>query len=267
MRNSVRIVLTVLALVSVPAFAHDVGDLAGDTVLTANELTRYLHVVLLVFWLGPDVGIVIAGAHATNPALNAAQRAGAARMMDYYEIMPRVCTSLMLTVGGVLSEQVGLEHPWWQMAGIWLLGPVWLALTLWSYFGANAGAGALATRLEQSLRIVLIVAVPASVAWSTMTGRLAAAPYVGAKLLLFALILLLGLLARRALAPFRDGVRRLPVEGATPALDQSIGRSFAAGRRFVFASWAALLLAALLGVVQPGAPEQPEMPASGYAAN
>ena len=224
--------------------------------LSAHELTRYLHVVLLVFWLGPDVGIVIAGTHATNTALNAAQRAGAARMMQYYEIMPRVCISLMLTVGGILSGQVGLEHPWWQMAGIWLLGPVWLTLTLVAYFGGSAGAGALATRLEQWLRIVLIVAVPASVAYATATGRLDAAPYVGAKLMLFALILLLGLLARRAFAPFLDGIRQLPVTGATPALDRAMTASFGRGRRFVLATWAALLLAALLGIVQPGVPDE-----------
>lgn len=238
------------------AHAHDVGPLAGDLTLSAHELWRYLHVVLLVFWLGPDVGILIAGAHAANPALNAAQRAGAARMMRYYEIMPRVCMSLMLTVGGVLTEHVGLDHPWWQMAAIWLLGPVWLALTLAAYFGGSAGAGALAERLEQALRIVLIVAVPLSVAWSTMTGRLETAPYVGPKLVLFALVLLLGLLARRAFGPFLDGVKQLAASGASPPLDATIGASYRRGRVLVLVTWVALMLAALLGVVKPGVPDE-----------
>lgn len=223
----------------------------GGPTLDAHELLRYLHIVLLVFWLGPDVAIVVAGSFAANPALNAAQRAGAARMMEYYEIMPRVCMSLMLTVGGLLSEHVGLAHPWWQMAGIWLLGPVWLGLTLAAYFGA-AGAGTLAGRLERLLRMVLVVAVPASVAYSISTGRLAEAPYVGGKLLLFALILVLGLLAARAWAPFRDGVRRLAVEGTSAALDAQVTTSFRAGRRYVIGVWIALALAALSGVVQPG---------------
>jgi hypothetical protein len=238
------------------AHAHDVGPLAGDLTLTAHELWRYLHVVLLVFWLGPDVGIMVAGAHAANPALNAAQRAGAARMMRYYEIMPRVCMSLMLTVGGVLTEHVGLDHPWWQMAGIWLLGPVWLALTLAAYFGGSAGAGALAERLEQALRVVLIVAVPVSVAYSTMTGRLETAPYVGPKLILFALVLLFGLLARRAFGPFLDGVRQLGTAGASPALDATIAASYRRGRALVIVTWVALMLAAFLGVVKPGVPDE-----------
>lgn len=252
-RNS-ALAFAALALSAGAVLAHDALPVEpGSLTLSAHDLVRYLHVVLLVFWLGPDVAIAIAGGHAVNPALNAPQRAGAARMMQYYEIMPRVCMSLMLTVGGVLSEHVGLEHPWWQMAGIWLLGPVWLTLTLAAYFGAPDGVGATATRLERLLRMVLIAAVPASVAWSIATGRLAEAPYVGGKLLLFALVLLLGLLAERAFAPFRDGVRRLATEGASPELDATMKTSFTRGRRLVFAIWVALLLAAFSGVVQPGA--------------
>jgi hypothetical protein len=113
-----------------------------------------------------------------------------------------------------------------------------------------------ATRLEQWLRVLLIIGVPLSVIYSTVTGRLADAPYVGGKLILFALILLLGLLARRAFAPFVAGVARLAQEGASPALDAAMTASYRRGRRFVFAVWAALLLAALAGIVQPGAPEE-----------
>jgi hypothetical protein len=255
LRIVVPFIVAVVIMVAGGASVHAADAAAGGLTLTAHDLTRYLHVVLLVFWLGPEVAIMIAGNHAVSPALNAAQRAGAARMMEYYDIMPRVCMSLMLTVGGVLSEYVGLAHPWWQMAGIWLLGPLWLALTLGAYFGGSAGAGALAERLEQWLRLAVIVTVPISVGYSTATGRLAEAPYVGSKLLLFAIIVLLSLLARRAYRPFRDGVRELAAGNASPALDETMRASFVSGRRFVFGIWAALLLAALVGIIQPGVPD------------
>ena len=245
------------ALVASVAFGHDEAphEVAGDLTLSAHELTRFLHVVLLVFWMGPEIGIMVAGHHAVDTSLSAAQRAGAARLMQYYDIMPRVCMSLMLTVGGVLSEQVGLEHPWWQMAGIWLLGPVWLALTLWAYFTASDGAAGLADRLETALRIVLIVAVPVSVAWSISTDRLAAAPYVGGKLILFAAVLLLGLLARRAWGPFRAAAKELLASGASAELDARMTGSFRSGRLYVYLMWVALLVAALMGIVKAGAPD------------
>jgi hypothetical protein len=260
------LVLAASLLVASLAGAHETGAQAGNLVLSAHDMVRYLHIVLLVFWLGPDVAIMVAASHVINTGLNAAQRVGAATMMHYYEIMPRVCMSVMLTVGGVLSEHVGLTHPWWQMAAIWLLGPVWLALTLAAYFGSSEGAGALASRLETWLRIAVIFGVPLSVTFSISTGRLAQAPYVGGKLLLFAVVLALGLLARRAFGPFSDGVKKLAREGSSPAVDQAITVSFARGRRFVLASWVALLLAALSGVVQPGAPDDASPVAENHAA-
>lgn len=255
-RSMVGVALAGSVLLGAVAGAHEMAGAApGPMTLTPHDLLRYLHVVLLVFWLGPDVAITIAGTWAANAQLNPAQRAGAARMAEYYAIMPRVCMSLMLTVGGILSEQVGLEHPWWQMAGIVLLGPVWLTLTLLAYFGSG-DAGAWATRLERWLRIALIVSIPASVTYSTVTGRLAEAPYIGGKLILFALILVLGLLAQRAFAPYLQGVKELARGVTSPALDETLRASFARGRRVVIVTWLALLMAAFMGVVQPGVPDE-----------
>ncbi len=253
MRYRLSVLLGILLLATGLAWGAE-GSLRGDFTLTAHELTTFFHVVLLVFWLGPEIAIMVAGHFAINTSLSAPQRAGAARLMQYYEIMPRVCMSLMLTVGGVLSEMVGLEHPWWQMAGIWLLGPVWLGLTLAAYFNAHRGAENLAEKLERWLRIVMIVAVPVSVAWSVSTGRLEEAPYVGGKLILFALVLLLGLLARRAFGPFMAGVKQLATTGATPAGDASMVASFRSGRLYVYGVWAALLGAALMGIMKVGVP-------------
>jgi hypothetical protein len=187
--------------------------------------------------------------------MNAAQRLAAAGMMPVIEMLPRVCISLMLTVGGVLSEYVGLEHPPWQMAGIVLLGPVWLSLTLLATLAGGA-AGRQAATLDQWLRWLIVVSVVASVAYSAATGRLAEAPYVAPKLLLFAAVVFLGLMLRRRLDPFHEGLARLAAMGRSPEVDQQMERSLARARPFVHSIWAALLLAALLGVIKPGAEEE-----------
>jgi hypothetical protein len=77
------------------------------------------------------------------------------------------------------------------------------------------------------MRRTVIVAVPLSVAWSTFTGRLDVAPYIGAKLLLFAVVLLCWQL-------LRTGVPR--------------------SRTYLATVWTGLLAAALLGVMKPGVP-------------
>ena len=80
-------------------------------------------------------------------------------MMTRVEMISRASMSLMLTIGGLLSHYVGLEHPSWQMAGIVLLGPVWLLLILAGFFHDGTSFGTTALRLETALRWVVIVAV------------------------------------------------------------------------------------------------------------
>jgi hypothetical protein len=113
----------------------------------------------------------------------------------------------------------------------------------------------------------LIVAIAVSVAYATSTGRLAPAPYVGPKLLLFAAAVFFGLLIRARLRPLFEKVRSAP-SGAEPApgderlLTECIGRA----RSWFFAVWASLLLAALLGVARLGAPEADSQSGGGATA-
>lgn len=223
--------------------------------VTSYELLQFLHVFLFVFWLGPDVAVYVWSRKAVETAASPEQRVVAGQMMNRVEFIPRAAISLMLTVGGLLSGYVGLDHPWWQLAGIILLGPVWLTLVLVGMFRDGTPFGATARQLETWLRWALIIAVPLSVAWSTVSGRLAIAPYVGAKLLLFAAILLFGQLLRMRLAPLRRGLDELAATGPSPALDDTMRASVASSRPYSVAIWIALLLAAFMGILKPGVPE------------
>lgn len=246
--------LGVLVLVLLPA-GWIVAVAAVDGVndgLTAYELVLYLHQLLFVYWIGPDIGVFYLSHRITDPQLSAGQRLAAAQVMGQIDLIPRVCLSLMLTVGGILTEFVGIEHPAWQMAGIVLLGPVWLTMMLIIYFRRGTALGDAVTKFDFYFRALMILAVLASVGWSFSTGRLADTPWVGGKLMLFAAILLFGLLMRLRVAPMMAGLGRLATEGATPATDRMMADSLKRTKPFVLAMWAAILLAALMGVVKPG---------------
>jgi hypothetical protein len=212
----------------------------------------FLHQVLFVFWLGPDIGVYMWSTKVVNPALSAGQRLAAGRIMQVIGVLPQVCMSLMLTVGGVLTELMGIDHPWWQMAAIWLLGPVWLSLTLWVYTTAGTEKGARLAQLDIWFRWLIVVSVPLSVIYSVSTGRLAGFPWIMAKLLLFAAVVFFSLRMRQRLLPFITGLDRLASEGPSPELDATLRSSISRARLFMFASWAALAAAAALGMIQPG---------------
>jgi hypothetical protein len=221
--------------------------------LSLRELLVFLHVSLFVLWLGPDFGVFLWSSKVADPALSVGQRLAAARIMGRIDLIPRVAMSLMLTIGGLLTEYVGLPHPPWQLAGIILLGPVWLGLVLLTFVRQGTAAGATLARYDVWFRWALMAGIVASVAWSTASGRLDPAPWVGWKLLIFAGLLLIGAVLRLRIRPFLEGVRALATGAGTPAVDQAMRASLAETKVYVILMWSGLLLAALLGVLQPGA--------------
>ncbi len=255
MRGFAALLAGVLSAGVALAGAAPVGA-AGDGV-TLHEFLIFMHVLLFVFWLGPDIGAWIWSRKAADPALGAAQRAAASAMMRAIRLLTAASMSLMLTVAGLLSHHAGLDHPAWQMVAIVLLGPAWLALVLAAGLRAGTPLGDTAAGLEYRLRWLLVVAVPLSVSYAWLTGRLAPAPYVGSKLLLFALALFFGQLLHGRLQAFHRGVAREVAGESSPALQAEMHGALRRGQPYFHALWACLLLAALVGVLRPGVPPPP----------
>lgn len=250
-----RQILLVLALLPAGlALAAAGADFAtrGEIGVTVHRLWLYAHLMLFVFWLGADLGVFLAGREVVAPGLAPDQRLRTAELMAAIDLAPRIAASLMLTVGGILTEYVGIGHPAWQMAGIVLLGPAWLTLVLVGYLRDGTTLGAGVARLDAAFRAVLVVAVPLSVAWSWSTGRLDPAPWVAAKLLIFAALMGVGLVLRWRLQPFLDGLRGLARGEPAAAHEAAMVASHARTRPLVVAMWLGLMAAALLGIAQPG---------------
>jgi hypothetical protein len=259
-RGSVVLVIVLLFLPAVLLTALAVAT--GGEAPEAHDLVLFAHQLLFVYWLGPDIGVYYLSGRITDPALTVEQRLAAAQTFSMIDLVPRICLSLMLTVGGVLTEYVGIPHPAWQWAGILLLGPFWLTMVLIIYFRQGTPFGATVARFDFWFRGAMIIGILASVTYSWTTGRLADTPWVAGKLILFAAILLFGLLMRVQVRPLIDGIGKMATQGPSAEVDASMATSVARTKPYVLAMWACLLLEALLGVVQPGSPDEPRAAAS-----
>ena len=239
-------------------FAGSIGGEVSAGENFGHTLVLFLHQLLLVYWLGPDIAVYIWSRRVVNTELSAEQRIVAGNMMTMIDIVPRVCLSLFLTVAGILSETYGLPHPWWQMIAIVLLGPVWLTIVLMSYLKRGSDFGDLVMRFDSWLRGMLVIGMPISVMWSVSTGRLADSPWIAGKLIILAIVILLGLLLRLRLRAMFDGLNSMEKEGQSEAVDTVMATSLARAQLFSYAIWALLLWASLLGIVKPGEQESTE---------
>jgi hypothetical protein len=172
-------------------------------------------------------------------------------MLDL-DLLPRICMSLMLTVGGVLNEFHGISHPAWQMAGLLALGPFWLSMVLYLHFREDTVVAHRLQRFDFWFRWFMILAILASAANSLATQRLAGHPWIAAKLVIFAGLIFCGLMIRMRMPPFIEGFRALTAGRPTADTDARMHASLARMRPWVLAIWAGVLASAVLGVVQPG---------------
>lgn len=256
LRVTVSFILILAVLLASQLFAASGGS--GEDLRLTYTLSAFAHQLLFVYWLGPDIGTSIWSRKVVDPALSAEQRVAAGNMMHSIDLIPRICLSLMLTVGGILSETIGVTHPLWQMIGIVLLGPVWLTMTLIVYFREGTNFGETVARLDGWFRWALVLGIIVSTSFSWFTDRLVETPWLAGKLYLLAAIIFLGMMMRRQLAGFYEGLAKMADGGASAEVDAMMAASLSKGRPFLHTIWVAMLLAAWLGVVQPGSPEEPE---------
>lgn len=217
-----------------------------------HDLFLILHLLLFCYWLGGDIGVFYSSGLAADPKYSLEARMMAAKIMLAVDLVPRLCSAVMLTVGGVLNEFVGVEHPAWQMAGIILLAPVWLALELILHFKQGTPLGKAMQKFDNPFKWVIVVACIVSGGWSLASGRLDEAPWVGYKILVFAAIVFCSLMINKTIGPYIVGIERIAAGVINDEENAAMARSLRQCKWAVLGIWAGLVIEAVLGVVQPG---------------
>jgi hypothetical protein len=222
-----------------------------EEMIFAHGLVKYLHILLFVYWLGGDAGVFYSSSFVTNTKLSREARLTAFKIFVNLDMLPRYCLALMLTVGGVLAEFVGYEHPLWQTIAIVALGPIWV----WVVHTIHAREGTEFSKKlahwDKMFRVFMIFAIIASVIYHWVTGPLQPYPWIAAKLLIFAGLIFCGFMIRVNIPPFIEGFKVLAATGATPESDQKMIDGMAACRPYVLLIWAGVAISALLGVLKP----------------
>ena len=233
-------------IVSVGGF-HVVEELS-----LAHGLVRYLHILLFVYWLGGDAGVFYSASFVTNTKLTREQRLTAFKIFVNLDMLPRYCLAMMLTVGGVLAEFVGYDHPAWQTAAIVALGPIWVWVVHTIHVKEGTEFGKKLANWDKQFRLFMIFAILASVAYHWTTGPLRPYPWLAAKLVIFAFLIFCGFMIRVTIPPFIEGFKVLASTGPTPASDKLMTDGMAASKPYVLLIWAGVAISALIGILKPG---------------
>jgi hypothetical protein len=218
----------------------------------SHAVFRYIHILLFVYWLGGDAGVFYSSTFVINEKLSREARLAAFKIFVNLDMLPRYCLALMLTVGGILAEFVGYQHPTWQMIAIIALGPIWVTVVHLVHAREGTDFGRALAKGDYWFRFFMIFALVGSVVYHWTAGPLQPFPWLAAKLLLFAFLIFCGFMIRRNLPPFIEGFRMMASQSVTPESNRKMYEGLTACRPYVWAIWAGVALSAFIGVWKPG---------------
>ena len=213
----------------------------------ADATLILLHLLILVYWLGGDLGAFVASFLIGDPHRERAARLAAAGLLGDIDMAPRTALILAFPTGYTLAVTRGwieLDPVWLGL--VWISTGVWLALA-WRIHLAHAGADG-ARRIDLGVRWAAAIALSGA-SGLALLGVVVMPLFIALKLILLAACILIGLLVRRLTADLGPALKALAVGEADA--DRRISRSLAATRPAVVSLWLLLVVAAILGVWKP----------------
>ncbi|MEU8900331.1 hypothetical protein [Nocardia sp. NPDC048505] len=222
-----------------------------------------LHLVLFVFWLGGDLGVYYSSRFVIDPELTPAARGTALSIMSGLDLGPKVCLVLFLPSGVTLmalephgAHAFGVAlFPWWTLALVWAGAAIWLALTVIQH--RTHGRIPVVRRTDLTIRWTVIAAMTGTGLYTVLApepfGVTTNPKWLGLKVLLYATAIGAGLGIRMMLRPFGPAFAAVQSGGSGGPAEQTLRRSIDGCLPYVWAIWASVLAAAVLGVLKPAA--------------
>ncbi|MCS6946066.1 MAG: hypothetical protein NZM12_00445 [Steroidobacteraceae bacterium] len=211
-----------------------------------------LHILLLVYWLGADLGVLLLARQARRRDLSLPERGFALRMALTIDFLPRIAFATMFPVGLALTDLGGFAAiPAWAHAASWGAACGWIALIVAL---ARSGTGDRAVSLNRAhlavqgaaLLVLGVVGLQ-----SVMGSGPFPSGWLAWKVVLFAAIFGLGIGIDYAFRPVGPAFASIASEGSNERNEAAVTRGIDGAIRYVLILYALLIASALLGVVKP----------------
>jgi hypothetical protein len=230
--------------------------------VTAHDALLVLHILLLVAWLGIDVGVFYSSFVLRRPGLSTDARSEVRRVMVTLDLAPRVSLILMVPVGLGLAHLTGFGFssydPDTVEVVLWIVAAaaiVWAGATAWAFRRRTRDAGDPAVRafdgIDRIARWALSAGFVTLGVWSLAADGPLTPKWLAWKATLFGLIVAAGLWIRFAAARYRPALAELLEHGESPERLAAVNAAIRGVYPAVLAVWTGLVVMVGLSVVRP----------------
>lgn len=215
----------------------------------AITLLTLLHVLVLVYWLGGDLGAFYGSNFMVDPKRTVVERQMALKILNNIDMAPRTMLILALPTGLGLAWVKGwLMLPAYVPVLVGLASLGWLALA-WAVH-LNHGDGAGIKKADIAIRWIVLVTLYAF-GLAGLSHAIELPLFIALKMIVLATCISIGLIVRKQLVPLFPAIREMIATGPTPQTDATIAAVNGRARISVITLWLLLLIAAWLGIATP----------------
>ena len=218
-------------------------------------LLQWAHVLVMGYWLGSEL-VINALTHyiARTTTLPAAERM---RLWDFLlDVDQHVRNAMIMSVplGFSLAATLGLVPiSGWSMWLLWIGSALWFWFMWLVHWRRQTPQGSVLARWDWRFRYVLIAFFAGTALWSLATGTPYAAPWLAAKVLLFAGTMVCGIFVRHYIREaYRSALPAIAAGRATASDNAEFALLMRKGTWALVVLWVLLFAIGALGALKPG---------------
>lgn len=217
-----------------------------------EDVLRWLHILAVVYWLGGEWGVFQSSFNTGNMKLALEERRRHFETAYRIDIMARSGIILLLPLGIHMGYNLG-AHPWGGgfLVLNWVFGFAWLALCWAAFINRYNDRGLQLTLIDEKLRYVIIPALMGTSVYSLYTGGPLTMNWYAAKVFVYSLMLVIGLVLRFVMRQRTQMFRQIEREGMKPEIEARIQSHVRIGRTIAYFYWIGIMFTAFLGATKP----------------
>jgi hypothetical protein len=220
--------------------------------MSEYEIWRYLHILMFVFWLGTDMGVMISAKRAVDAQLSVDARLTLLKSALLIELLPRTMWVAALPLGVQLSQHLGLvtiSTP--ALVLVWLFAAFWWVVNFGGAYYIEQPLGLKLARINRWVTGLLGLTLIAVAVTSYLSQTLFATAWLAAKVGLYGVIQLTILGIELTFVPVGAAFGRLVTEGSTPEVEAQVSATMNRSLVFVYVTYVLIAIVALIGVTKP----------------
>ena len=224
--------------------------------LSTLAVLKWFHIVAMVYWLGGEWGVFQTSYNVVNRSLSMDERRRHMETAYRIDILARTGIIALFPLGFHMGYYWGVQpYGGAFLAFVWAFYFVWLALCWAAFFKRETDLGIKLTIYDERIRY-LIIPLFAIAAISSLLGYGPFNAAVGQmwfsiKILLFAGLLVIGLLLRFIMREWTTLFRVLAENPNDSEAENTLEKSIAFGRKLAYCYWIGILTVAFFGATKP----------------